>query len=249
MSGHDARSTRTRAFEAVADTLREEILKGEISIGDRLVSEAELGQRFEVGRSTVREALRILAAEGLVLTARGPTGGTFVASPDPLLVTSQFTDQISLLSGSAAVTTNDLLETRAIIETEAARLAALRCTDEDVKELRSLTNTTSDPNELRSFARNRGFHEVVFACTHNTLLEVVGVPIFSTLQNRFRIREAPPKFWRQVDKDHRSISQAIEARDADSAFELMSNHLETIRPTYERLDPTVRDDSPARTGR
>jgi DNA-binding GntR family transcriptional regulator len=67
------------AYQQVADQLRDRILDGSLTSGDRLPTEIELSEIFGVSRSTIREALRVLASKDLIRTTRGTTGGTFVA--------------------------------------------------------------------------------------------------------------------------------------------------------------------------
>jgi GntR family transcriptional repressor for pyruvate dehydrogenase complex len=70
-----------KAYEQVADQLRELIVSGKLAPGERLPIESALAREFGVSRATIREALRVLAAQGLVRTAKGPAGGSFVTLP------------------------------------------------------------------------------------------------------------------------------------------------------------------------
>src|SRR3954468_11719481 len=88
------------AYQQVADQLRALIISGELVAGDRLPPEGELGASFGVSRSTVREALRSLASQGLIETTRGTTGGTFVTRIKPAAVTSYLETSIGLMSGT-----------------------------------------------------------------------------------------------------------------------------------------------------
>src|SRR4051812_46919150 len=71
------------AYRSVAAEIRALVVGGSYEPGDRLPGEAELCERYAVSRSTIREAIRTLEAQHLVVTTRGTTGGTFVASPEP----------------------------------------------------------------------------------------------------------------------------------------------------------------------
>src|SRR6478735_5117351 len=77
------RSLDVTAYQALAADLRDRIVSGEFQPGDRLPIEPDLCVRYGVSRSTVREALRLLASQNLIRTVRGTTGGSFVAHPDP----------------------------------------------------------------------------------------------------------------------------------------------------------------------
>src|SRR5580700_10851489 len=86
------------AYQMVAEALRQEILTGRLRVGDRLPSEGELGERFKVSRSTVREALRMLSSQRMISTTRGQGGGTTVAPIGATDVTEMLIDGIHLLA-------------------------------------------------------------------------------------------------------------------------------------------------------
>jgi GntR family transcriptional regulator, transcriptional repressor for pyruvate dehydrogenase complex len=226
-----------RAFEQVADQLRELVLGGRLSAGDRLPTEAELCERFGVSRSTVREALRLLASESLITTTRGASGGTFVALPRTEDVVDYLTGTFSLLAGSHSVSVDELLQARELLEVPAARMAAEHRTEADLERLRATVPTGSDrPEQARLFAVNRAFHEEILAAAPNRLLRVMTQPVFATLQNRVLRDRASAGFWDLVMADHEAILRAVEAGDADAAADAMSAHLSHLRPTYEALD-------------
>ena len=91
------------AYQQVADQLLDLILSGSLSSGDRLPSEAELSGVFGVSRSTVREALRVLASRDLIHTLRGTTGGTFVSRVKFEQVSEYLEASLGLLTGSSDV--------------------------------------------------------------------------------------------------------------------------------------------------
>lgn len=74
---------RTGLAKQVADEIRDAILSGRLQIDERLPTEEELARRFGISRPTIREALKRLAAQNLIRSQRGPTGGTFVRRPNP----------------------------------------------------------------------------------------------------------------------------------------------------------------------
>jgi GntR family transcriptional regulator, transcriptional repressor for pyruvate dehydrogenase complex len=226
-----------RAFEQVADQLREMILSGRLSSGQRLPTEAELCERFSVSRSTVREALRMLATEGLVRTARGATGGTFVAVPQTDAVVDFLTGTFSLMAGSREVTVLELLEARELLEVPAARMTAEHRTDGHIDRLRdAIVPNHQSIDRTRLFEINRAFHEVILIAAPNRLLRVMGAPLFTTLHSRFLRDRATPDFWDLVMADHAEILAAIADRAPDEAAAAMARHLHNLRPTYEHID-------------
>jgi DNA-binding FadR family transcriptional regulator len=223
-----------RAHEQVADQLRELVLGGRLVAGDRLPTESELCVRFGVSRGTVREALRTLTTEGLVTTTRGASGGTFVATPQPVDVVHFLTGTISLLAVAREVSVAELLQAREVLEVEAARQAAAHRSPADLERLRSCLRPA------RGFAANRAFHDALLEAAPNRLLPLLTAPLFGTLQNRFLRDRATPRFWSEVAEDHARIAAAVEAGDADAAGRAMRAHLHNLRPTYERIDGASR---------
>jgi GntR family transcriptional regulator, transcriptional repressor for pyruvate dehydrogenase complex len=226
-----------RAFDQVADQLREHVLAGLLSPGDRLPTEAELCERFGVSRSTIREALRVLASEGLITTRRGAGGGTFVALPQTDAMVEYLTGTLSLMAGSRAVSVAELLQARELLEVPAARMAAEHRTDVDLERLAgTILRGAARVERSRLFEVNRAFHEVILAAAPNRLLWVMTQPVFSTLQVRFLRDRATADFWDMVMADHAEILRAVEARDPEAAARSMTTHLANLRPMYEAID-------------
>src|ERR671917_1963396 len=105
-------AVRPPAYQLLADELRNEITSGRLQPGERLPPEPELCVRTGVSRSTVREALRLLASQHLIVTTRGVTGGSFVAHPDAEQLAEALSTGLTMLTNSAEVGLADLLELR-----------------------------------------------------------------------------------------------------------------------------------------
>ncbi len=227
------------AYAQVAGQLRDLIVTGQIRTGDQLPNEAELGSIFGVSRSTVREALRSLAAQSLVYTSRGVTGGTFVAKLDAETVSEYLRTSLGLMSGSAGITVAELLETRAALEVPAARFAAIRRTDEVLQELRDNASIRTIDDESARYIKNSRFHELILDASGNRLLSLVASPVFDVLKSRFLREEVEKSYWTHVDEDHREILRYIETRDPDGAEGAMRSHLTRLEATYESIDITT----------
>lgn len=235
------------AFQQVADQLRELIIQGELPPGARLPSEAELGAQFGVSRSTVREALRMLASQHLITTSRGVGGGSFVTYPDPSAIAEYLHTNLGLMTGTNLVGIRELLEARELLEVPAARLAAEHRTDEQLAELEKNLVPASlvDLPERRMFEINRAFHQAILDAAGNRLLRVMTQPVFTFLQTRLLRNRATPSFWDEVASDHVKIARAIGKGDAKAAGAEMQHHLARLRPTYEQIDLAAQDGIPA----
>src|SRR3954470_8085558 len=116
-----------RISEVIVEQMRILIREGKLVPGDRLPSERELCERFGVSRVTVREALRVLEANGLVEIRVGARGGAFVTAPSSRLVGEGIADLITLSTLSAA----EVTETRIVLELGIVPLVCERATEED----------------------------------------------------------------------------------------------------------------------
>lgn len=224
------------AYQQVADQLRELILNGSLSAGDRLPTEAELSANFGVSRSTIREALRLLASQHLITTLRGTTGGTFVAKVQPEQVRQYLETSIGLMSGTAEISVGEMLEAREMLEVPAARLAAERRREHHLEALRAVVAREKHSRERGvRFHEHRTFHTAIVEAAGNGLLVMMTEPIFRVLQNRFLDPGVPAEFWPQVDRDHEEIIRCIEEGDGEAAAQAMREHLRRLRPAYVGL--------------
>lgn len=224
-------TVRPPAYQQLADELRAEITSGRLQPGERLPPEPELCVKIGVSRSTVREALRLLASQHLIVTTRGVTGGSFVAHPDAGQLADGLSTGFALLTHSAAIGLADLLELRRALEIPAAGLAALRREDTHLAELRS---TLFDP-EIDDFdtmlAAHSAFHRAVAKATGNPLFELVGQPVYQVSYGEDVIGGLPDGYWFRIDADHRAILDCFTERDAEGATRAAATHLDYIAQT------------------
>ena len=224
-----------KQYELVAERLRQRVVHGELQPGERLPNEAVLATDFGVSRATVREALRVLATQSLIRTSKGAGGGSYVTLPSVGGVSDYVQSSISLLADADDVTLEELLEARELLEVPAARLAAERRTEEELERLRDAI--PDEPLRLgtqRQFVYNQDFHLAVIDGCRNALLAIAAQPVFAVLQRNLARSKLGARFHRTINEHHRAIAAAIEAGDADAAGGEMYDHLEYLRPYYER---------------
>jgi DNA-binding FadR family transcriptional regulator len=240
-SGPQLRRIR-KASEQVADQLRALILSGELPAGAKLPTEQSLAADLGVSRATVREALTGLSTEGLLRTVKGVNGGSVVTTPTPDRVSDALNLAVTLLSQTNGVTLGDLLEIREYLEIPAARLAAQRRTDEQLAELeRAIPDRPLELPLSTQFVQNRDFHKSLLKASDNTMLMIAAAPIFTVLQTRMSRSAVGPEFHTTINAHHRGIHAAVAAGAADEAERLMREHLDWLRPQYERIWNTVLD--------
>lgn len=227
-------TTAGPAYQQIADALRERILTGQLSPGERLPKEEELARGFGVSRSTVREALRALATQRLVVTTRGVTGGTAVADQIPPDVSHSLIEWLEWSAIADQISVSELLQAREMLEVPASGLAAANRTPDQLERLAATLETEISPS--RPFESTRRFHLLVVETSGNRLLEPLTRPLFVVLQDRFLRDLAPASFWMRVDEEHRLIYDAIAAGDRLAAEYEMREHLQHLRRMYEQID-------------
>jgi DNA-binding FadR family transcriptional regulator len=221
-------TVRPPAYQLLADELRDDITSGRLQPGERLPPEPELCVRTGVSRSTVREALRLLASQHLIVTTRGVTGGSFVAHPDAQQLSEGLRTGLSLLANTAGVGFADLLELRRALEVPAAGLAAGRRTEQ---HLAALEDALFDPalDDVETMVQaHADFHSTVAAATGNPLFELVTRPLYQVSFSDDVLNAAPEGYWTRIDKDHRELLRCLIARDSEAAATVSLQHVDYI---------------------
>ena len=158
--------------QQIADEIRAAIVAGDLSEGDSLGHEPDLVRRFGVSRPSLREALRILEAEGLITVVRGVLGGVIVHEPDERLTART----AALVLQARNVPVADVHAARSIIEPVAARIVAESTSRASAgRELRRLIKCQEDVfDDPEQFGpANAEFHERLVALTGNQTLSIV----------------------------------------------------------------------------
>ena len=212
----------------LADELRADITSGRLQPGERLPPEPELCVKTGVSRSTVREALRLLASQHLIVTTRGVTGGSFVVHPDAEQLADSLTTGFTLLTNSPGVGLADVLELRRALEVPGAGLAAVRRTDDHLIEIRgTLFDPMVDDMDTMMLG-HAAFHTAVAKATGNPLFELVARPIYHAAYGEDLTTDLPDGYWRHIDADHRLLLDCLAARDAAAATRAAAGHLDYI---------------------
>ncbi|WP_433297625.1 FadR/GntR family transcriptional regulator [Actinoplanes sp. CA-030573] len=221
-------TVRPPAYQVLADELRADITSGRLQPGERLPPEPELCVKTGVSRSTVREALRLLASQHLIVTTRGVTGGSFVAHPDAEQLADGLTTGFTLLANSADVGMADVLELRRALEVPVAGLAARRRTDEHLLEMRGALFDPHVDDLDTMLAAHAAFHMAIAKATCNPLFELVARPLYHAAFGPDVTENLPDGYWRRIDADHREILDFLTARDIEGASRAAAGHIDYI---------------------
>jgi GntR family transcriptional repressor for pyruvate dehydrogenase complex len=224
---------RRRIPEDIVQQFHSMIRQGTLSHGDRLASERDLATQFKVSRSSVREAIRSLELQGLVISKRG--SGTFISTENADSVLALMA--ASLNTGGEAL--RDIFEMRRVLEPAIAALAAERATDENVEQMSAILEEQQrqiDSGETGVEA-DTAFHFALAAATHNSALNKVVSAVEDILQrSRDQSLQEPGRPQRSL-ASHRQILQMIRNRDSAGAQQAMSHHLEVVEPSRLATQP------------
>jgi len=209
--------------------------RGRVRPGDRLPGERDLARQIGVSRPSVRAGLRALAAMGVVRSRHG--SGTYIPAGPPSLGS----EPLRFLAALHGFTREEMYETRRILETEAAGLAAERATPEHLatlaEEVAGLFANRGSPHEF--LVHDINFHRAVADAAKNPIVgALVGMVSALYYERRKATAErASDRDLRDAAEAHRRIYQAIRARDANAARRAMSEHLlQASRYQAQELD-------------
>lgn len=210
-----------RLYQRLARRLAGELAAGKFAVGDRLPAERELSVEYGVSRPAVREAMIALEVQGLIEVRVG--SGAYV-----LRLPGQEDRQ------GFNVTAFELMEARLVFEGEAAALAAVHITDEELGQLDALIKQMADENRKPGVSEDadHAFHRVVAAATRNSAVSGV-------IEGMWRLRSTSPECAlllqkartanvRPVVKEHKAVLDALRKRDAVAARTAMRAHLQAV---------------------
>lgn len=215
--------------ERVADKIEEFVINQTLRIGEKLPNEIELAATLNVGRSTVREAIKILVTRNILEIRRG--SGTYVCEHvgvlnDPLGFRFE-SDQKKLGL--------DLCEIRMMIEPKLAYMAASHATDKDVEQLQTVCDEVA---RLIRAKENYGekdieLHTLIASCTGNLVVPKL-IPIINTAIGTY-IDLTNSALAGRAAITHQEIVDAIRCKDAQAAFDAMKQHLSDNYETLVQL--------------
>lgn len=223
-----------RMSEAIVRQIRELIRTGRLRPGDRLPSERDLGERVGVSRVTVREALRVLEAGGLIEIRVGARGGAFVTSPSSAKIGTDLADLVTL----SPLTPVEVTEARQVFENGIVGLVVERATEQDIADLRDMVeqHATALREGRYGMPMSAAFHVRFAASAHNAAIESLVRSFHGPLLMSLREAQvAQPMMGHRGTAEHRDIVEAVAARDTERARELMATHLRRTARRVTRL--------------
>lgn len=203
----------------IADAIRDAIVSGRLIVDERLPSESELADQFNVSRPTVREALKRLAAQSLIRTQRGATGGAFV---NRLSFEDAYSQQITtstLLLSMNAVSFDTACEARYALERACAPLSAQRRSPDHLATMRAEIHRQSQPGltDEAFCASDVAFHRALVDGAGNPVLSYQLAGAVEAMQPLMNMITFTARDRAAIVDLHTAIADAIEGQDAAAA--------------------------------
>lgn len=229
-------TTAPRAYSVVLDWLEEQLRSGEIVVGDKLPGERALAEQFSISRASVREATRILDAMGLVRSGvgSGPNAGAIVISePSAALAWA-----LRMHVATRALPVRDLVQTRLLLETQAARDAADPRIAPDSEERTAILRSAGEVLDQMDHpglpaadfhALDAQFHILLISLAGNVVVETMMASLrqatISYISETVADNPDWPAIARRLQEQHRAILAAVEKRQGERAAELLREHI------------------------
>lgn len=226
---------RTRAHEMVVEQVEEQVLAGALRVGDRLPAERDLASWLGVSRAAVREAIRVLEAQGVVASVgAGRDAGTVVSAMPSEALTRLLRVHVALTNFPMP----DVVEARVLLERGSARLAASELDEQTLAGLRELLEAMDDPaidrahfNEL-----DTAYHVAIAEAGGNRLVADMTTAIRGSMRTPILMSFEETDDWdglvAGLRRGHHDIYDRLAAGDAPGAERAVEEH---IRYAYERL--------------
>ncbi len=211
---------KTRIYEAVVAQLGQLIHEGKLKPGDRLPTERQLASQLQVSRASLREALRGLELQGLVVSRQG--SGTFIAGlgPEELLrAFNGLTEQEQSL--------REIFEVRLLLEPPIAALASQRATPNDLERLEAALREQEERSQRDESVAEQdvAFHSALAESTHNQALLRLGATLVEVLAPSRDPRLQTRRRSQLSLRSHREVLEAVRAGDPEAARRAMEAHV------------------------
>lgn len=219
-----------RPRQQVEETLRQAILSGELASGEMLPPETELARQFNVSRTTLREALRSLVAERLLIKVPGAHGGNIVQSVTSSALGGVVIDAMENLLAIGSIDFDEVAEVRRSLEIPAVRQAAERRSADDLAELQRIvaTQKTISVDDPQVSELDADFHTCIAEASGNRVLTSLVQALHRTTEPVSYL-DLSAEVGRTTVIQHQAIVAAIAAQDPDAAEKAIIEHLDYLR--------------------
>lgn len=221
----------------VAQRIIRDVIRSDAHPGDTLPSEKAMLEMYDAGRGTLREALRLLEAQGVITIKPGPGGGPVLLDPD----SSHLADTIVLLMEMKGGPFRSIAEVRFALEPMISALAAEHISEDSLIELKQTIEQMSSnlENEYLFLEANKRFHDVIAWSSGNALFGFLVESLLGIMDGTVIGVDYPPARRLAILQAHESILDALSARDPQESERRMREHIDAYITYIERKFPDV----------
>jgi DNA-binding FadR family transcriptional regulator len=221
----------------VAQRIVQEIARNRYPPGAQMPSETDMLAQYEVGRETLRQALRFLEINGVIEMKIGPGGGPVVKQPDATALAGTMTLFLQLYGTNF----DAIVQVRELLEPSVAALAASRATDEEIAGLRASLGAMEAgiDDEADFLTANDDFHRRVAFASGNTVFALLLASLHWITDGKPVGVDYPAEHRRSILQAHHSIFAAIASRNPGAASEAVQAHNERYKRYLRRYYPNV----------
>jgi GntR family transcriptional repressor for pyruvate dehydrogenase complex len=229
-----------KAAMLVAQRIMRDVVAGALKPGDKLLPERTMLERYQTGRATIREALRLLEFQGVIALKPGPGGGPVLQNPDA----SHLGSTLVLLLQLKQAPFRSIVEVRSALEPMTSRLAAERMSDEALGELGETIDQMRGHlgNQDVFLEANKRFHDIIAWSSGNALFGYIIDSVLGIMDGTIIGIDYPAPRRAAIIKAHDEIYQALRARDPDASELRMREHIEAYERYAKRKFPEVLDE-------
>jgi GntR family transcriptional repressor for pyruvate dehydrogenase complex len=231
---------RTSVAKQIADSIRKAILDGKLKIDERLPIEEDLARRYGVSRPTIREALKRLAAQNLIRSRRGPSGGNFVNRPAPEKLAQSLSAAATMMVSMGQFELDEIATARLELEGICCRLAATNRTKDHLRAMeRELDIQRSPATTDEEFcASDVRFHRLIVDSTANGVIRFVMYSIVEAMlpvtnMVIFRVRERE-----KIVGLHQRLVAMLRESNGDGAVAALQKLMSYLRDRYHEAQAT-----------
>jgi GntR family transcriptional regulator, transcriptional repressor for pyruvate dehydrogenase complex len=220
----------------ITSQIRAAILQEKLVQGDKLPSEKDMVEQFNVSKHTLREAMRALEEMGFIEMRKGVAGGAYVVKVGIHVAQGHLVNYLY----SRKLTPSHLSDLRKLIEPHAARIVAKTITDDQLQFIKNLNDEArfnlENGHLEKAISKEYALHRYIADLTENPLLILIVDFAESAMKDYKKYLGADETFYATVLKHHERIYQALEARDGEKAAEEMLEHVTQVEENLIALE-------------
>jgi GntR family transcriptional repressor for pyruvate dehydrogenase complex len=223
----------------VARRIMRDVAYGHLRPGDVLGSEREMLERYETGRTSLRESLRLLEFQGIIAIKPGLGGGPMLLDPDPSHLSATFVLLMQLKSAPLRT----IVEVRSALEPMTSSLAAQRISPDSLRTLAETITAmkNSAPDDHAFYEADRRFHDVIAQSCGNTLFAYIIASLLGIIEATTTGLDYPIRQHDAILRAHECIYEAIKAGESERAGQLMGTHIAAYVRHTEKTFPELLD--------